>query len=135
MAWRIKGDCSNRIRRVHQLLKENEEKLFFRGICIEPYGKFKHQEYSKILWLLYHWEFQLGHYENAGKICDDILKHIDPDKYILSKYFEEWTVNKARVISKSDSKIHAEEYLLKHCNPDNKNNPITKYLHQLRGSQ
>lgn len=120
------------LRRVHQLLKANEEKLFFKGIFIEPYGKFKHQEYSKILWLIYHWEFQLGHYKNAEEICDEILKHINPDKNITSKYFEEWTVNKARVISKIDSKIHAEEFLLKYCNPGNKDNPIMKYLHQLR---
>jgi hypothetical protein len=109
-------------------LRLNQRPLF-------PYGKFKFDEFTKILWLLYHWEFHSGNFQEASEVCDYIIEKWTPKNVKErppSDYWEEWVLNKAKAIHKKDGAMATQKYLLKFIDPKNEDCRINKYLYELR---
>ncbi len=104
------------------------------GIKVEPYGEFYFESYVEILNMLYNWEITHHNWEEARKVCDDILEHkLSREEPVhLEVYDEEWIVNKAKCIEKLEGKIHAQEFLLQCITPNRKDSPIKRYLQNLR---
>lgn len=124
------------LREIKDTLDKNDMKLFFGGVSLPPYGKFKHDHLSKILWLLYHWEFHAGNFNEASQVCDSVLEQWspkDPGEKIVGKYWEQWVVNKAKAIYKQKGETTAQEFLLKFIDPKNEESLINEYLYELRG--
>lgn len=123
------------LREVRKILFENQMQIFFRGVQIPQYGKFKFNEFLNTNWLLYHWEFHSGNFQEASEVCDyfiDTLKP-EPTKKTYSKdYWEEWILNKAKAIYKKDGNTVAQEYLIKFVDPKNEECRINKYLYEIR---
>ncbi len=130
-------EALNNLREVRERIKKNEQKIFFRGINIPPYGKFKFDEYLKVLWLLYHWEFQTGNLNGASEICDYFIEQYGVvtsrklEQY-RSKYYSQWVVNKAEIILKQKGSLAAQQYLLRFTDPNDKENPVNQYLYEIR---
>lgn len=123
------------LRRVKETVDGNMEKVLFKGVSIEPYGKFKFDDYFSILWLLYHWEFQTNHFQEAAKICEYIIGTLDQKDYrevSSNSYWKEWVLNKARAIHQMDGINATQEFLLQYVDPENKEDLINRFLYDLR---
>ena len=130
-------EALNSLRKVRDTIQENEQKVFFSGVKIQPYGKFKFDEYLKVLWLLYHWEFQTGNFNQASEVCDYFIeqqKTLKTHKALKnkSKYYSQWVVNKAEIINKQEGEMAAQQYLLKFIDPEDNENPVNQYLYEIR---
>lgn len=139
----VKGkqtEALENLREVRDKIKEDEQKIFFSGVEVQPYGKFRFNEYLKVLWLLYHWEFQTGNLNEASEVCDFF---IDQHKSLTSrnvmqnksKYYSQWVVNKAEIIHKQEGRMAAQQYLLKFIDPEDNENPVNQYLYELRNKK
>ncbi len=125
------------LREVRSTIKKSEQKIFFTGVNVEPYGKFKFNEYLKILWLLYHWEFQFGNFKQASEVCDYFVEQYgalnsQKMKKYRSKYYSQWVVKKAEIILKQEGKIAAQQYLMKFIDSNDIENPVNQRLYELR---
>ncbi len=130
-----KNEALSELRKIKETLYKNQERLFFRGVHIPQYGKFKFDEFTKILWLLYNWEFHSGNFLEASEVCDYVVEQYAPENSkdkSPSNYWEEWVLKKAKAIHKMDGNIAAQEYLLKFINSKNKDSRINKYLYEIR---
>ena len=132
-----KEEALNNLREVKDTIQKDEQKIFFSGVNIPPYGKFKFDEYLKVLWLLYHWEFQTGNLNQASEICDyfiaqyGTLKSGKVEQY-GSKYYSQWVVSKAEIILRQEGNLAAQQYLLQFVDPNDNENAVNKYLYELR---
>jgi len=122
------------LRKIHMTILENLDDVMTRGLAIESYGKFRFHEYIKVSHLRYHWELQHRNWEEADIVCDDILRHYQEFDPKQSKPYAEWIVSKARVIHNLDGNVSAQQYLLKYVDPEQPENPINKYLYELRNA-
>jgi hypothetical protein len=128
------------LREVKDTIKKDEQRIFFSGVNIPPYGRFKFDEYLKVLWLLYHWEFQTGNFNQASEVCDyfieqyGTLKSRKVEQY-RSKYYSQWVVNKAEIILKQEGSMAAQQYLLRFTDSGDKENPVNLYLYELRNKR
>ncbi len=132
--WRTETSVSalEKLRNEYLEILSNLDKVMIKGLQIEPYGKFKFDDYIKVSHLLYHWELQHQNWDQANDVCDEILKNysgFDPKK---SKAYADWIVLKARVLYKLEGNSSAQEFLLKYINPEEKEGLINKYLYELR---
>jgi hypothetical protein len=132
--WRTESSIGaiEKLRKIHTEILSNLDKVMIRGLQIEPYGKFKFDEYIKVSHLLYHWELQHQNWDKANGVCDEILHKysgFDPKK---SKAYADWIVLKARVLNKLEGNSSAQEFLLKYIDPEEKDGLINKYLYELR---
>ncbi len=128
-------EALSELRKVREILIKNEGKLSFKGVQIPPYGKFKFDEFTKILWLLYHWEFHSGNFHEATEVCDYFIEKGELNnskRKSIRTYWEEWVLNKAKAIHKTDGGTAAQEYLLKFVNTQYEECRINKYLYELR---
>jgi hypothetical protein len=134
--WRTESSTAalEQLRKVYSKLLLNLNNVIIKGLQIEPYGKFKFDEYIKVSHLLYHWELQHQNWEMANDVCDEILhKHcgFDPKK---SEAYADWIVFKARVLNKLEGNASAQKFLLKYIDPKEKEGLINQYLYELRKS-
>jgi hypothetical protein len=116
------------LRNVRTNLLKNEYKLFFQGVQIPPYGKFKFDEFTNVLWLLYHWEFHSGNFQEASIICDYVIEKCQPKNFsdkTSNSYWEEWVLNKAKAINIKNGTTATQEYLLKLTDPKNVSSRIS----------
>ena len=132
--WRTESSVAalEKLRNVYLKILTNLDNVMIKGLQIEPYGKFKFDEYIKVSHLLYHWELQHQNWEQAKDVCDEILnkyRGFDPKK---SKAYSDWIVLKARVLNKLEGNLSAQEFLLKYIDPEEKEGLINKYLYELR---
>ena len=132
--WRTESSISalEKLRKVYLEILSNLDNVMIKGLLIEPYGKFKFDEYIKVSYLLYHWELQHKNWEMANDVCDEILNKysgFDPRK---SKAYADWIVLKARVLNELEGNSSAQEFLLKYIDPEEKEGLIKKYLYELR---
>jgi len=121
----------NELRSVYKSLSNQFENVMLGGYKIEPYGKFTFYDYINVAELLYHWELQHNSLSEAIQVCDAIIQPIVDSGQKL-KSLSEWIVRKACAISLLDGKVAAQEYLIKHVDPENKKCRIKSYLHELR---
>jgi hypothetical protein len=123
------------LREVRKILFENQMQIFFKGVQVPQYGRFKFNEFLSTNWLLYNWEFHSGNFQEASEVCDyfvDTLKPKHADKKTSESYWEEWVLNKAKAINMKDGNTATQEYLLKYVEPKNENCRINKYLYEIR---
>ena len=136
-----KEEALEQLRNVNEAIRRDERQIFTSGVNISPYGKFKFNDYWKVLWLLYHWEFQSGELDRASEICDYFISHYDTfrsrkvTKQLGSKYLSQWVVNKAEVILKQKGSMAAQQFLLKYIDPEDIANPVNKLLYELRDNK
>lgn len=122
------------LRDVYSRLISNQDTVFLKGFKIAPYGKFRFYEYIRVAHLLYHWELQHQNWNEANKICDEILNllsDVDPKK---NKSYEDWIVYKARAIKHLEGETAAQEFLLKYVDPKRDDSPVNTYLFELRNA-
>jgi hypothetical protein len=87
------------------------------------------------MWLLYHWEFHSGNFQEASEVCDYFIDTLKPKPTKIkgqSGYWEEWVLNKAKAIYKKNGNTAAQEYLLKFVDKKNENSRINNYLYEIR---
>lgn len=120
-----------KLRNIHGQLINDFQKVMLGGHKIEPYGKFNFYDYANVAELLYHWEIQHRNFDEALKICEEMLVPGKESKN-RSKSNAYWIIKKAKTINLLNGEISAQEYLLKHIDPDNKQCKVKEYLHELR---
>lgn len=132
--WRTESSNAalDKLREVYLKVLSQLDTVMIKGLQIEPYGKFKFDEYIKVSHLLYHWELQHQNWDMANNVCDDILKKYDGFDPKKSKSYADWIVLKARVLNNLEGNTSAQEYLLKYIDPEEKEGPINNYLYELR---
>jgi hypothetical protein len=132
--WRTESSnvALEKLRNVYFNIISELDAVMLKGLEIDPYGKFRFDEYLKVSHLLYHWELQHQNWDMANNVCDDILKYHHGSDPKRGKPFAEWIVLKARVLNNLEGNKSAQEYLLKYIDPEEKESPIKKYLYELR---
>jgi hypothetical protein len=128
-------EALSELREVKKALFENQMQIYFRGVQIPQYGKFKFNEFINTMWLLYHWEFNLGNFQEASEVCDYFIDTLKPKPTKIKGqrgYWEEWVLNKAKAIYKKNGNTAAQEYLLKFVDTKNENSRINNYLYEIR---
>lgn len=104
----------------------------FTGVKIEPYGKFKWNDFLKTSRLLYHWEMQHKNYKEVYKITKVIIDEYFKKDRKINSWIEEFVIHHAESIRLIDGNIAAQKFLMKYVDPNLKNSRINSYLYELR---
>lgn len=125
-----------RLRNVYQQLEQHIDSVMgLTGYTIVPYGKFRFYAYDKVRELLYYWELQHHHWQEAQTLCDTVLNvYLMDKKRPLSSGGKIWIIRKARTIANIEGKLAAQQYLLPYIAPELEESPIREYFYELRES-
>jgi hypothetical protein len=89
------------------------------------------REFLEVSWYRYHGEMELGEYDGAIETCDALLSCRAGSEIVD----EDWTVMKARAISRRDGRGPALEYLVSLRSPKGRWPKIEEYLESLRSGR
>ena len=129
-----KEDALQEIRRVRRELTNEQGSFRFPWQKVEPYGKFDYENYAKILWLLFNWEYQQNNIEEASAVCDEVLLGYKAKTSKRSAYMDQWVVNRAKIMHKLEGGILAQEFLMQYLDPKNTDSLVNKYMDELKSA-